>query len=376
MPYNTRKINADINPTGIGKRSFAFLIDLAASAVVMMLVYSALVYPLWYHQFGGYQAEVELEEAKEASGLFTSPYVVLVDEEHGATTVFDQAYRLDDPAAYNLATLRIDQSQTTPGLANFKIVAENWLAPIAEYEVLYLRAIATYYTLGNQYFEFRNSSYFTNENTTFELAPDVYWVGQADSYFVLTTDPTPVLALKDGVDPADALGHIQDVYNQAIANFEKTTIFHQLRKPLADIVIWGYAGALTFGLMLFDLLIPLLLGEGRSLGKFLLGLAVVTNQGYRIKPWQLLLRFAILGGVEVILSFKFFVLPLLISSSAVTLTKRNQSLHDLVAGTWVVDWQNSKIFVNEDAANEWKVKTALQEPTSIIPGGGLFAPKK
>ena len=377
MPYNTRRINPDINPTGITKRVGAFFVDLLASAVVMLMLFTAVVYPTWYNHFGGFDVEVRLEEGKEASGLFSSPYVTYVNSNNEEVTVFDQAYHLDDEVFFNLETITIDRNNpSSDGGANFRILADNWLEPAVQTEIRYLQGINTYYQMDNEYFEFQRSSYYTNENTSFDLYEDVYQVQSEDGLFQLASQDSFVLEIRSQVSDQAVIEEVQALYNRALSNFEKTNIFSELRQPLVNINIWGYAGSLVFGLLLFDLVVPLLLGEGRSLGKFLFGLALVDQNGYRIKWWQLLIRFVILGGVEVLLSLVFFVLPLLISSAFLALTKRNQSLHDLIARTWVVDWQNSRIFTSEAAANEWKVKTAFNEETLIIPGGGLSLPKK
>lgn len=377
MPYNTRKINPDINPTGIVKRTAAFFIDLIASALVMLILFTSVVYPTWYNHFGGYEVEVRLEEGKEASGLFSSPYVTYVNSEDEEITVFDRAYRLDEEVFFDLSTISIDRANpSSDGGASFRIVANNWNEPADLIEVRYLQGINTYYQMSNEYFEFRRSSYYTAENTSFSLYEDVYLINDENGIFQLASVDNLVLDIRSDVSDLEVIEAVQASYNRALVDFEKTNIFAQLRQPLVNINIWGYAGSLVFGLFIFDFIVPLLLGEGRSLGKFLLGLALVDQHGYRIKWWQLLVRFIVLGGIEVLLSFVFFVLPLLISSAFLALTKRNQSLHDLIARTWVVDWQNSRIFTSEEAANEWKVKRAFNEETAIMPGGGLSLPAK
>ncbi|MGI6713502.1 MAG: RDD family protein [Bacilli bacterium] len=366
-------VNPHVNPAPLGKRLGAFFLDVAAAALVMLLGFNAAVYPLWYHHLGGYEAHVALEEGKEASGLYSSPYVTFVTEDEEEIVVFDRAYRIDAEIFFDRESFRLDRTNPSSDLtADFRIVALTVTA--TEKEVHYFKAISNYYDKNNPYFEFLQSSYHTAENTTFDLFSDVYQVGQEQSLFAYVNHDENQITLRPDVSDEEVIVTIKNIYELAMRNLEKTAIYRTLRQPIVNVNIWGYAGSFLFGLLIFSFFLPLLLGDGRSLGKFLVGLGLVNHEGYRILWWQLLLRFLVFSLLEIILSIILFILPLLISSACFALNKKRQSLHDLIAKTVVIDWNNSRIFASEEEAKNWTDAIAKNQETKIDPSGGLRQP--
>jgi uncharacterized RDD family membrane protein YckC len=91
-------------------------------------------------------------------------------------------------------------------------------------------------------------------------------------------------------------------------------------------------------------ILPLILKNGQTPGKKMMHLGLATPEGLIIRNWQLFARFLIgIYAVETILSIATYMmfglplLPLLISAIMVLLTRRHVALHDLIAGTVVVD---------------------------------------
>lgn len=113
--------------------------------------------------------------------------------------------------------------------------------------------------------------------------------------------------------------------------------------------------------LIWEFLIPLKLGNGQTLGKKIFGLCLIRQDGVQANNLQLFAR-VLLGKYTIetmipvcILMMIFWgvmgvtgtlVLMLLLAGQAVCLvvTRNNAALHDLLAGTLVVDMASQRIF--------------------------------
>lgn len=101
---------------------------------------------------------------------------------------------------------------------------------------------------------------------------------------------------------------------------------------------------------IWEFIVPLIFDNGRrTLGKFLFKISVVDARGLSPSFPRFLLRFLFFLFVEVILSMVSFLIPLIVSFSMFVFNKNNQSLHDYVINTYVVDSADKRIFKNEKA---------------------------
>lgn len=99
---------------------------------------------------------------------------------------------------------------------------------------------------------------------------------------------------------------------------------------------------------LFEFVVPLIFGNGRrTLGKFLFKISVVDSRGLSPSFPRFLLRFIFFLFVEVFLSMVSFLIPMIVSFTMFVFSKNNQSLHDYVIGTYVVDSSDKRVFKNE-----------------------------
>lgn len=112
---------------------------------------------------------------------------------------------------------------------------------------------------------------------------------------------------------------------------------------------------------LWEFAVPLWLGDGRTLGKKIFGLCLVRNDGVKLNTMQLFTR-SILGKfsieimIPVLILLMIFwgvmgvmgtmVLTVLAAGQAFSLlaTKSHSAIHDLLAGTVVVDYGSQTIF--------------------------------
>lgn len=128
---------------------------------------------------------------------------------------------------------------------------------------------------------------------------------------------------------------------------------------------------LAFAVMEF--VIPLVLGNGQTLGKKIFGIGVMRTDCVRITTLQLFIR-TFLGKYTIetmvpvlILMMIFFntigltgtvILGLLLLLQVILLiaTKTNSPIHDLLAGTVVVDISSQMIFIDTDSLIAYKKK--------------------
>lgn len=135
----------------------------------------------------------------------------------------------------------------------------------------------------------------------------------------------------------------------------------------------------TLGILLavlgWEFVIPLLLGNGQTLGKKMFSLAVIRNDGVRMNTLQLFTR-TLLGKytVETMipvaivlmlfwgitdLSGTLVLLALLAGQLlCMGLTRTNSAIHDLLAGTVVVDMSSQMIFATTEDLIEYQKKVA------------------
>ena len=123
--------------------------------------------------------------------------------------------------------------------------------------------------------------------------------------------------------------------------------------------------AILFGVLVLEFAVPLWLKNGQTVGKKVFALGVMRTDGVRITPVQLFVR-TVLGKftvetmipVYVVLMLFFnitgFLGTLLLVGLGLTqiillaVTKTNAQLHDLLAGTVVVDLSSQRIFKSTD----------------------------
>lgn len=151
---------------------------------------------------------------------------------------------------------------------------------------------------------------------------------------------------------------------------------HAYNMMLALSMVMISLGVLA-AVILWELVIPLWLGHGRTLGKKIFGLCLVRVDGVKVNNFQIFTR-AILGKYAVetmipilILLMIFWgtmgvvgpavLLVLLCGQTASLLLTRNKSaIHDLMAGTAVVDYASQTIFETTEELIEYQKRIAAR----------------
>lgn len=135
--------------------------------------------------------------------------------------------------------------------------------------------------------------------------------------------------------------------------------------------------AFLISLLLWEFFLPLWLGNGQTLGKRIFSLCLVRNDGVKLNTLQLFAR-TILGKFTIetmipvyILLMLFFgamgltgtlvLFALLIAQiCCLSFTKTNSAIHDLLAGTVVVDKESQTIFRTTEDLIAWQKKVAAE----------------
>lgn len=127
-----------------------------------------------------------------------------------------------------------------------------------------------------------------------------------------------------------------DAYISATRTISLTFIFLILLVPVLLSVI------------IFEFIIPLIFRRGnKTLGKLLFKLSVVDNRGLACSFPRFLARFALLLFVEVIAGVISLSITVIVSFSMMVFSKTNQSFHDYVCNTYVVEAPSKSICLNE-----------------------------
>jgi len=246
-----------------------------------------------------------------------------------------------------------------------------------ETELVALVAVDDYPTSIYAYYsDFKDGLIYEGETTTFVFSNEWYNenvlnIGSVDPdvtvYFEYDLDeldqPDPSLVGVPKAATTDA--ELASFYQTAMQIAHDDLMTYE---PFATLVstINGYAMqifliAAAISLTLFYLVFPLLLKNGQTLSKRLFSLGVVTTKGYRIKPWQTIVRFAVFMA-EIGLSLYTFFGAILISYTMMIFTKGNRSVHDFAAGTSVINLKGSLVFADEAEAQAYEARTQAELP--------------
>lgn len=129
---------------------------------------------------------------------------------------------------------------------------------------------------------------------------------------------------------------------------------------------------------LLEFIVPLLFGNGQTLGKKVFGVALMHENHVKIKPFALFVR-AILGKymigvlipIYIIIMVCFGVLHgivgiavllglLILQLVSIAISKTNSTVHDLLAHTVCVDYASQMIFEDADALVRYKAERARE----------------
>lgn len=136
--------------------------------------------------------------------------------------------------------------------------------------------------------------------------------------------------------------------------------------------------SILLSMIAWEFVLPLVFGNGQTLGKKIFGLGLVRVDGVKVNNLQLFTR-ALLGKFTLETMLPVYILVLLFWGSigilgtavllalgaaqilCVVISKSNSFIHDLLAGTAVVDISSQMIFQSAEDLLEYRKKVAAEQ---------------
>jgi len=191
----------------------------------------------------------------------------------------------------------------------------------------------------------------------------------ADEFVRAKSEKTELFVLSNGnYVPVEGVNNenLAEFYVNQYDNFASTALYHvdgeiySLALKINNISIWGLIITGTLAFLIFSLVIPLCRKDGETIGKMIVGSAVVSRKdGFRVRKTQTLIRFVSFFFLEIVLSVMLgnfalilVMLPLLASFTFVAFSKSHCAFHDYFAATLVVDKTKCVIYKNAEELNE------------------------
>lgn len=172
----------------------------------------------------------------------------------------------------------------------------------------------------------------------------------------------------------DEKNKYNDAYNALVADEEVMYTYNMVVNLTLLITSLG----IFFGLTALEFAVPLILKNGQTVGKKVFGIGVMRTDGIKLSPILLFIRSALgkytietMIPVLIIVMIYFNTigligvlvlgLILLLQLIFIISTKTNSLIHDLLAGTVVVDMASQMIFDSEAALIEYTKKVHAEK---------------
>ncbi len=169
----------------------------------------------------------------------------------------------------------------------------------------------------------------------------------------------------------------REAYDSAYAAFIKDDRVLYLYNMIVNLSILMTTLSILISYLLLDFLVPIIIGNGQTLGKKIFGIGLVRSDCVKITNFQLLVRtllgkFAVETMIPVYIILMIFwgtmditgtfvvLIILLTQLIMITVTKTNSLLHDMLSVTAAVDISSQMIFETPEAKIEYQKKLAAE----------------
>jgi uncharacterized RDD family membrane protein YckC len=170
----------------------------------------------------------------------------------------------------------------------------------------------------------------------------------------------------------------QDKYAQASKEFSEDERIRNVYSILINLTIVITSISLLLAYVISDVIVPLFLKNGQTVGKKVFNIALMRVDGVKVSTFQLFVRavlgkftietmlpvllvmmmfFGVMGGIALIVVLLLLVLQIVVMS----ISKTNSAMHDLLAVTVAVDLESQRIFESEAALMEYKQRIAAEK---------------
>ena len=297
-----------------GQRILARVIDLSIVFALTLIIFLGIIYPNKFDKNQFEANNVKIIELYEDSDLF----VVDSKGNYNAKCTFNNIMTLDD--IYSL------------DVSYGGVVYED------------LSITGTLYS----FYTTKFANYTSLNNLTYEMyLNNILKINTAESNIAAYDVNTHTFTLIDSNTPDVTIIFIIEQYKSAcnyVLNSSKIAdLTAQNQELMLGSLKWFIP--LLIGIsFIFDFLVPVFSKESQTIGKHILGLALLDKDGYRFKKRKHVIRFIAYIGVEIILGFITMGGAILISYTMFMFKKNRVCLHDLIAGSIVINKKESFYF--------------------------------
>lgn len=162
---------------------------------------------------------------------------------------------------------------------------------------------------------------------------------------------------KDDFDQETFNQFYRSSYASALATLQLTNPTFNAIKTMT----WGNIRAAMYSSMLATFIpcfiVPISLKNGKTVGKLVTKLVVLTDDGYEYKRYKHIFRYLAFYGLEVFGGVVTIGLTLILTTSLAFFTRKKRALHDYVAFSVVVDETNSVFYKDEEEEKTYLMKS-------------------
>ncbi|MFA6755561.1 MAG: RDD family protein [Bacilli bacterium] len=336
-------------PVGFGKSIMAYIIDMALTIIGICLIFAAVSSPIYqanngsttYNNGSSFLLDSQLVY-KNDDGFKTYGQIEATYEEDGITKYGYQT--LEEKVWYYYTTFLLEDSRTEFNELTVEHTKEN----------------ATTWVLANLY------GISDGTNTS-----DYYDPALVDGKYSYTTRPVlkdkyqTLVDNKDETTLSSLLTYFANddgggLYFIAFNHMSDQTYYINCQEQLDKIQYLALLPAYLIAPLLFFIIIPLLVPNGKTIGKLIFGLAVTTNKFTKAKKWQIFVHYLLVYfwwlfllmpnmTIGIILAVFFMVMDYLFR----IIRQDKKCIHDLLAKTVVIDSRKYKIFNTEEEYNTY-----------------------
>jgi len=382
---NEIKIKNIIHP-GAGSRAVAAIIDLGIAALVgfgLFTLLSQFVFVPISHSaatvdYAAFDASAaEVMDIQTASGLF------YYDDEAETTDIYDEleTYQEYDSMIQNYYFVYLQ----TPGLIDASSAAKYtnywynvFIYGLADERDLYSDGeMAARYDIatstGSTYFEYQVDGAEVKQYDLLASVKASQHVGSDPTAELTDTAASSLLSYFYNGNLYTSSGTASIYVLTIEKDFAYRPFFADVYSAYRDleyqVYMWSTLLPIITAVFLVSILVyfamPLIIKNGKTIGKFVMGIGLVNKLGYRLSIPQLVLRFfapmvliiglLIIGGTTFAIGAGLFVL---VSYTLVIFTKEHKAIHDYIAGTVAIDTRRSVWF--KDAAEEAEYSAKIE----------------
>ncbi len=230
-------------------------------------------------------------------------------------------------------------------------------------------ALTNFYTL---------PTFFSQDSSSDDFGPNIYLKQKVGENAYKTSDGTSYFLLDANSIPQKNPSFTEEkmnefyltAYDRAVSYIQNNETYLQARNVLTiyiNLVLIPLSIFLSF--MIFEFLIPLTIGRRgkQTLGMKMMKLSLLSANGLSCGVKRYIARQAIQLFLIIFLSLVSFGIPLIVSFSMMIFRKDGQSLHDYLAGTYMVDSSEQSVYYTYEEMKKLKEKADNRDSNPLLP---------